>query len=98
MRHFRKKSSSSGTPSNNPPRTPTPPIVEHIRQGFAAFHSRTKDRRALAASSTAVALSILSPSCDLTDSAPNEPGSSKESVWKSAYELERMAIEIAKDS
>ena len=94
MRHFRKKSSSSGTPPNAPPR-----IAEYIRQGLAALRPWKKDHRALAAPSSSVgAQSIVSPSCDPTDPTLNEPGSSKESGWKAAYGAARMAVEIAKDS
>ena len=91
MHHFRKKSSSTADP-------PPSPIVEHIKQELATFYPRTKDRRALAASSSAIALSIGSPSCDPIDTTPDEPGSSKESVWKAAYGAARMAVDIAKDS
>ena len=53
----------------------------------------------LAASSSAIALSIVSPtSCDSAGDTLNEPGSSKESVWKAAYGAARVAVEIAKDS
>ena len=88
MHHFRKKSSSAATPTvNAPPPAPTPPIVEYTKQELATLHPWAKDRRALAASSSA-----------LTDSALYEPGSSKESVWKAAYGAARMAVDIAKDS
>jgi hypothetical protein len=72
--------------------------MEYIKQGLATFNSRTKDQRALAASSSAITLAIASPSCDPTDSAPNDPGPSKESVWTAAYGAAKIAIEIAKDS
>ena len=96
MRHFRKKSSS--TPSNSPPSTPIPPMVGHIKQELATFHPRAKDRRALAASSSAVALAIASPLCDPTCKPSNEPGSSKESVWKAAYGGAKFAVEVANAS
>ena len=98
MYHFRKKSPSSGTPANSSPRTPTPPIADYIRQGLATLHPRKKDRRALVASSSAVALSIISPSCDSNNSTPIDPGLSKESAWKAAYGAARMAVDVAKDS
>lgn len=97
MHHFRKKSSSSAN-ETNPLHTQSPPIAEYIKQELATFHPRTKDRRALAALSSAVALSVASPSYDPTDNAVDEPGSSKESVLKAAYGAAKMAIEIAKDS
>ena len=98
MHHFRKKSSPSATPPDNPPPTATSPIVEYIRQELATFHPRTQDKRALAASSSIIALSIASPSCDPTDIALDEPGSSKESGWRAAYGAVRMAVDVAKDS
>ena len=91
---FRKKSPPPATPINSPPLTP----AEHIRQKLATFHPRTKDRRALAASSSAIALSIVSTSRDPTDLVLNEPGSSKESGWVTAYEAAMMAVEIADPS
>ena len=96
MRYFRKKPSSS-TPANSRPSTPTPP-VEHIRREFATFYPRSKDPRALAASSSAIALSIVSAPCDPADIALGEPGSScEESGWKTAYGAARMAVETAKE-
>ena len=98
MHHFRKKSSSAATPTNTPPPTPTQPVVEYIKRELATSHRRAKDWRVLAASSSAVALSISSPSCDPSDIALSEPGSSKESIWKAAYGAARIAVDIAKDS
>ena len=98
MRRFRKKPSSSATPTNSLPPAPKPPIMEYIKQELGSFYPRAKDRRALAASSSAIALSIASPSCDPTDAVINEPGSSKESVWNAVYGAAKMAVEIAKDS
>ena len=97
MHPFRKKPSSA-TPTNSPPPTPKPPIVEYIKQELATFYPRTKDPRALVASSSALALTIASTSRDPADTAPNEPGSSKESVWKAAYGMARMSVEIANAS
>ena len=94
MHHFRNKSSPAATP----PPTPASSIVEHIKQELATFHPRAKDKRALAALSSAIAPPISSPFCDPTDVALNEPGSSKESVWKAAYGAVRMAVDVAKDS
>ena len=98
MHHFRKKSSSSVTPTNSPPPTPTPPVVEHIKRELATFYPRAKDRRALAASSSAIALAIAFPSCGPVGNTLNEPGSSKESIWKTAYCTAKMAVEIAEAS
>lgn len=98
MRHFREKVFPPATPTNGPPRTPTSPIVEHIKQELAKFHPQARDRRALAATSGVIALSTALPSCDLTDAAPDDPGSSKESSWKAAYGAAKMVVEITKDS
>ena len=95
MRHFRRKSSSSVTPTTGPPPTPTSPISEFIRRELATIHPQVKDPRTLVASSSAVALSICSPSCEPLG---NEPGSSKESGWRTAYGAARMAVEIAKET
>ena len=92
MRHPRKKS-----PSNSGPPTPTPP-VEYIKRELPTFFPRDKDTRALAASSSAIALSIVSVSYNPSDVASDEPGSSKESVWRTAYGAARIAVETAKES
>jgi hypothetical protein len=55
------------------------------------------DQRALTSSSGNV-LSTTSQSCDPSDIVPNEPKSSKESSWKTAYAAARMAVEIANAS
>jgi hypothetical protein len=99
MRHFRTKASSSATnPTNDPPPTPTSPIVEYLKQELATFYPRTKDTRALAASSSAIALSIASPSCDPIDAALDELRSSKESGWRTAYRAAKIAVDIANAS
>ena len=72
--------------------------MEYVKQGLATLDPRAKDKRALVASSSAVALSIASPPCDPTDNAPDESGSSKESVWRTAYGVAKIAVDIAKDS
>jgi len=97
MHHFRRKPSSSSTPTNNRPPTPTSPI-ELIKKEFVTNHFKTKNPRALGASSTAIALSVGSPSCKPLDTTIDEPGSSKESGWRTAYGAARMAVEIAKES
>jgi hypothetical protein len=98
MRHFRNKSSSSANARNTPPPSrPSSPIVRYIQE-LTTANSGAKDLRALAGSSSAIALSIASPPRDPTDIALDEPGSSKESVWKAAFGAARIAVEIAKDS
>ena len=98
MHHFRTKSSSPTVPPNRPSSAPLSPIVDHIKKELTTFYPRVKDKRALAASSSAVALSIASPLCEPTDPAFGEPSSSKESVWAAAYGTARVAIEVAKES
>ena len=94
MHRFRKKPSPSATPTNSPPPTSTPLIAKHIKQELATSRPRSKDGRTLAASSNAIA----SPSRDPTDNTPDKPGSTTESVWKTAYGVARMAVEIANAS
>ena len=98
MRRFRNKPSSPTTPTNSLPSTPSLPIVKYIKQELAASHPRVKDLKALAASSSFIALSIASPSCDPADNAADESGSSNDSVWKTAYGAARMTVEIANAS
>jgi len=97
MYYFQRKSSSSVTPTDSPPVTPSTPTDLRKKEVVRAY-SRAKDPKALAASSSAIALSIASPSRDLSDAAPNEPESSKESGWRTAYGAARMAVEIANES
>jgi len=99
MHHFRRKPSNPPpvTPKNNLPSTSTSPI-EYINKEIVRRYSRAKDPKALAASSSAIALSIASPSRDVSDAVPDEPESSKEPSWRTAYGAARMAVEIAKES
>ena len=97
MRHFRKKSSPPPTPTNSRPSTTTP-LAEYIKKELATFHPQAKDKRALAATSSAIALSIVSASCNPSDVTPDEPGSSEDSVWKTAYGAARIAVETAKET
>lgn len=95
MHHLRKKSSSSTAPVNGPPPIPTSPN-KLIKKDVVKTHSKAKDLRALAASSSSVASSIGSPSCNLSDASSDEV--SKDSGWRTAYGAARMAVEIAKES
>ena len=97
MRRFRKKLSSPSTPINRQPSTPTPP-AEHTKEELATFHPRAKDQKTLAASSSAIASPTASASCNPSDIALDELGSSKESAWKTAYGAARIAIETIKES
>ena len=91
MHYFQRKSSSSSTPRNSPSPTPISSIQEVIRA-----HSKARGLKALAASSGSVALSIGSP--DSLDTGTGDPGSSKESGWRTAYGAAKIAVEIAKES
>ena len=97
-RGFLKKAWSSARPTNNPPPTPAPPTVEPAKQGLTTIHPQVKGLRAVAAPTSAVPLSVASPSDDPTDTALDERGSSKESRWGTAYEAAKIAIEIANAS
>ena len=99
MHHFRRKPSDSlsATPTDSLLSLPTSP-VEYIKKELATIHPQVKDPRALVASSSAIAFSIASPSCDISETAFNEPGPSNDSGWRTAYGAARMAVEIAKES
>lgn len=73
---------------NSQPTTQTPQIG-------SGRHSKTKDPKALATSSGAIALSVGSTSCDPSD---NEASPSRGSHWRTAYETARLAVDIAKES
>ena len=84
--------------SNKQPTAHTPiPIVKYIKE-LTTAHPRVKGSGSLVASSSTIALAIASSSCDPTDAAPDEPGTSKESGWKTAYGAARIAVEAAKES
>ena len=53
---------------------------------------------ALAALSTSIASAIGSSSQGPSDTSVDQPGTSKESRWRTAYVAARMAVEIAKES
>ena len=97
MHRLRRKLSSLSTPKNNRPSTPTLPD-EHTKGELAIFHPRAKDKKTLATSSSAIALPTASASRNPSDIAINEPESSKESAWKTAYGAARIAIETVKES
>ena len=67
-------------------------------QGLTTTHPQVSGVGVLAASTSAIALSITSPACDTTDTTLDEPGSSKESCWGTAYEAAKIAIDIANAS
>ena len=92
MHHFRRKSSST-TPIDRPP-TPT----NFIKKEIVKAHSKANNPGVLAASSSSIALSICSPHCDPLNVASDDPESSKESSWRTAYGAARMAVEVTKES
>ena len=69
--------------------SPTPPAK--VLKDLAS----RKDSRALAATSTAVALSLGSPLRDIGDGAIVQ---GRDAGWQTAYGAARMAVEIAKES
>jgi hypothetical protein len=73
--------------------TPTPPaeLVQNL--------TSQRDFRALAASSTAIALSIGSPNHEPDDTPSDETAvQERDTGWQTAYAAVRMAIEITKES
>ena len=98
MNRFRGRHSPTKNPTNDLPPTLISPVVEHIMQELVTTHHKSKRSRALAVSSSAVALSIVSSSWDPLDAGPGELESSKESGWRTAYGTARMAVEIANAS
>ena len=93
MHYFRRKSlSASSTPRNSP----SP--IHLISKEVAKISSKAKNPRTLAVSSSSIALSIGSPPPDPSDTGADEPGSSKESGWRTAYGAAKMAVEIANAS
>jgi len=57
------------------------------------------DSRTLAASSSAIALSIASPFYDTRDASSDESlAQGRDTGWKTAYDTARMAVEITKES
>lgn len=95
MHHFRQKSSPAVS-TGSPPPTSNSPIVEYIKEELETFYPEVKDLRALAASSSAIALSIASPSCDPAGAVSDR--FLRESGWRTAYNTAKIAVEIAKES
>ena len=98
MRRFLTEPLLSTRPMGSSPPAPTPPYVEHIKQGLTTIQPQFKSLGALAASTSAIALSVASPSCDPTDTALDERGLPKESCWGTAYETAKIAVDIANAS
>jgi hypothetical protein len=83
----------SKLPADIPDSTPTSP-AERV-QDFMSH----RDYRALAASSTAIALSIGSPiynACDTSGDGATVRG--RDTGWQTAYSAAKMAVEITKES
>ena len=94
MPNSRKRPPSSATPVNHPQTTPT----ERREAVKTNPKARAKKRGALAALSTSIATTIGSPSQGPSDTGVDQPETSKESRWRTAYAAARMAVEIAKES
>ena len=92
MRRLRK----SKLPADTSLLTPTSP-AELVQNLGLPPHSR--DYRAAAATSTAIALSIGSPFYDTRDtSGGGTTVQKRDADWQTAYGAARMAVEMAKDS
>ena len=90
----RRKPQTSATPTDDPQTTPTE-RKEVVKTNPKA---RAKKPGALAALSTSIASAIGSSSQGPSDNGVDQPGTSKESRWRTAYVTARMAVEIAKES
>ena len=93
MRRFREK-----VFPKSPPRTPPPPTVGPVNQALTTIDPQAKGLGMLIASAGTIASSIASPPSDPTDTASDEPGSSKESRWRMAYNAAKIAIDVANAS
>ena len=82
------------TPINHPRTTPT----EREESVGAKPKARAKKPGALAALSTSIASAIGSPSQGPSNTGVDQPETSKESRWRTAYVAARMAVDIAKES
>ena len=95
MHHFRKKSSAKPASSQPPESTP----IEHTKRARTTHRHGAKDpERTRATSSNVVPSSIASLSRDPVDVVSYEPGTSKESRWRTVYGAARTAVEITKES
>ena len=90
----RRKPQSPATPTDHPQTTPT----ERKKAVKSNPKAGAKKRGALAALSTSIASAIGSSSQGPSDTGVDQPGTSKESRWRTAYIAARMAVEIAKES
>lgn len=97
MHHLRTSPSPPATPTSSRLPTRTSPI-EFIKKELVTAYSKAKSPGVLAASSSAIALSIGFSCCVPSDAGSSEPGSSEESGWRTAYGAARMAVEIAEVS
>ena len=94
MPKSRKNPPSSATPMN-PPQTTSTDRKEAVKTNPKA---KAKKRGALVALSSSIASAIGSPSQGPSDTGVDQPKTSKESHWRTAYAAARMAVEIAKES
>ena len=82
----------------SPPRTPPPPTVGPVSQALTTIDPRVKGLGMLIATASGIASSIASPPRDPADIAPDEPGPSKESHWRTAYNAAKIALDTANAS
>ena len=90
----RRKPRSSATSTDHPQTTPTE-RKEAVKTNPKAG---AKKPGTLAALSASIASAIGSSSQGPSDTGVDQPGTSKESRWRTAYVAARMAVEIAKES
>ena len=94
MSHPRKRLPSSPTPIN-PPQTTSSKRRKAVETNTGAGD---KKPGALATLSASIASAIGSPSQGPSDPGVDQPETSKELRWRTAYTAARMAVEIAKES
>jgi len=87
----------SRLPKSKSPAVSTPTSPSELAQKLKSFPQG--DSRALAASSTAIALSIASPFYDIRDPSNDDAiVRGRSTGWQTAYSAARIAVEIAKES
>ena len=94
MPRDRKRPQSSATPLYPAHITP----AERKEAVKTNAKAKTKKRGALATLSTSIATAIGSSSQGPSDPSADQPETSRESRWRTAYVAARMAVEIAKES
>ena len=92
MRRFLKKAK----PTKNPPPTPGSPIVGSSNQGPTTVLPLVEELGTLAGLETTIPIEFLPR--DTTSITLDEPRSSNEPHWRTAYEAAKIAIDIANAS